>query len=127
MTNDSRPRKNCKSSIGLHLLARSAAMGALSAILSATALSCPQNQSSATQAKARPEPAALAPGQAVTFELADASKHVFSFELNQGQYTTVLLDCPRMSGVARLLDSAGKLIDRTYGNERNTKERIEVV
>ena len=110
-----------------HPLTRLAATVAFVVVLAATGSGLPRTTASTTQAGAMPESAILEPGKAVTLELKDASKHLFSFDLNQGQYTNIVLDCPRISGVARLFGSDGKLIDRTYGNERNTKERIEVV
>jgi CHAT domain-containing protein/Flp pilus assembly protein TadD len=127
MTKDS-PQPSCTSK-NLHFLTRSAAIGLLSGIFPASALSIPLHQSSAApQASAtQVEAAPLEIGKPITLELKDATKHGFSFDLNQGQYTAVLLDCPKMSGVARVFDGAGKLIDRTYGNERNTRERIELV
>ena len=79
-----------------------------------------------TMAQAREEITALEPGKPVKFELTAGGKHAYIVELNQGQYTTILLDCPKLSAVARLFDSAGTLIDRTYGNDRNTKEDIEL-
>jgi len=79
-----------------------------------------------SQMQAGPETTVLEPGRLVQVEFTSGGKYVHTFDLSQGQYTTIILDCPKMSGVARLFDSAGNLVDRTYGNERNTKDRIEL-
>ncbi len=126
MTQSLRCRPLPNAMIALRLFAR-LAMIVLAVIPSASGTSLQQPVAPpAPQTSASSEPAALEPGQPVKLELTAAGKHAYIFELNQGQYTTVLLDCPNLGAVARLLDSAGNLIDQTYDGEKSTKNNIQL-
>jgi len=84
--------------------------------------------SSGSQAVAKPQEEAL-PLEAdkpIELKFAGAGSHRYRFDLTQGQYTAVLVDCPELIATTRLLDSAGDAINETYGDNKSTKETVEV-
>lgn len=99
----------------------------LPAMAAVSAFPIPQNSSSASPQTAKEEIPALDPGQAVTFTFSGPGKHTYRFELKQGEYSTILLDCPELSARSKLFDPAGAAVDITRGYDKATKDALEIV
>ena len=69
----------------------------------------------------------LEPGKPLEREIARGQKYSYRFELSQGQYATIAIDCRGASATIRLLDTAGTAIDGSFVNAQSVKETVEVV
>ena len=77
-------------------------------------------------AESRDEAIALEPDKPVEFRFTGNGKQAYSFELSQGQYTSIRVDCPNLRAKLSVLDPADKGIDLIYGNPKFTSENVEV-
>jgi len=68
----------------------------------------------------------LETGKVITSELPAGSKHTYSFEMGQGRYNSVQVECPNLSATTSVSNSDGDVIDRSFGNARWTREMVEV-
>jgi CHAT domain-containing protein/Tfp pilus assembly protein PilF len=116
-------------SVSQALMAASLAF-ASSAVLVAQDPLPPQNvpsleQGNKVQNQAQASP--LEPGKPTELRVNGPTKQAYSFELSQGAYTSILVDCPNLSAMAYLRDPSGAIFDRTYNNPKSRKENMEVV
>ena len=87
-----------------------------------------QDQSVGTQPSAQnqQDTIALEPGMTVTRELSGGQHLHFQFEMVQGKYSAIVVDCGNMRAKIRLYDTIGTTISQSYTKPYSPKQTAEI-